>query len=68
MLERGAAAARFPLALAGKDAELVVAAARAAEADVRLAATIRSWFADAEAAGLGPADYTAVLHHIVGRR
>lgn len=55
--------ARFPLALASKDAELIVAAA-----DRRLARAIRDWLADARAAGLGADDYTAVLGHILTDR
>jgi 3-hydroxyisobutyrate dehydrogenase/2-hydroxy-3-oxopropionate reductase len=52
---------RFKLSLARKDAELVVAEARSAGVDVRLAEAARSWLADAEAAGLGELDYSAAL-------
>jgi 3-hydroxyisobutyrate dehydrogenase-like beta-hydroxyacid dehydrogenase len=63
-IESGAFAPRFPLGLARKDADLVVAAADAAGADVRLARAMQAWLADAEAAGLGTLDYTAILGYI----
>jgi len=58
---------RFRLSLARKDADLVVEAAVAAGLEPRLAGAVRRLFADAEAAGLGEADYAAVLGHILGR-
>jgi hypothetical protein len=36
-------------------------------ASLRVAAAVRSWFADAEHHGLGADDYTAVLAEILGR-
>ena len=60
-LETGDYPHRFALGLARKDADLVVSA----EAGLRLAKAARSWLADAEAAGLGDADYSRVLEHIV---
>ena len=64
-LETSTAPRRFSLALARKDADLVVDAARASGRDLRLAAAVRTWLADAEAAGAGSDDYSAVLRHIV---
>jgi 3-hydroxyisobutyrate dehydrogenase-like beta-hydroxyacid dehydrogenase len=48
---------RFGLALARKDADLVSAAAP----DLRIAEAARSWFAEADDAGRGDRDYSAVL-------
>jgi hypothetical protein len=53
---------RFPLSLAHKDVELVVAAA----ADLRLAQAARSWLADADEASWGERDYSALLAWILG--
>ncbi len=53
---------RFPLSLAHKDAELVVAAA----AELRLAQAARSWLADADEASWGERDYSALLAWILG--
>jgi 3-hydroxyisobutyrate dehydrogenase-like beta-hydroxyacid dehydrogenase len=52
---------RFPLSLARKDAELVVAAA----AELRLAQAARSWLADADEASWGERDYSALLAWIL---
>jgi 3-hydroxyisobutyrate dehydrogenase/2-hydroxy-3-oxopropionate reductase len=65
MLESGEYPTRFPLRLARKDADLLAAAADAGKIDLRIAAAARSWLADAEAAGLGDADYVAVLAQIL---
>lgn len=54
---------RFALALAGKDADLIHAAAGRTE--LRVAEAMRGWLRDALAAGLGDRDYTAVLGHIL---
>lgn len=62
-LETGDFPRRFALALALKDADLVVSSA----ADVRLAEAARSWLEEAEAAGLGDDDYSRVLEHIARR-
>lgn len=56
---------RFSLALAHKDADLVVDTAAAAGIELRVAAAAREWFIEAEAAGLADADYSAVLAHIL---
>jgi 3-hydroxyisobutyrate dehydrogenase/2-hydroxy-3-oxopropionate reductase len=58
---------RFALRLAHKDARLVVDEASAGGTDVRIAAAVSSWFADAERAGAGTDDYTAVLAFILGQ-
>lgn len=55
---------RFTLALARKDADLIAAAADEHGVDLRLLEVARSWLADAEAAGLGAADYSALLETI----
>jgi 3-hydroxyisobutyrate dehydrogenase/2-hydroxy-3-oxopropionate reductase len=57
--------ARFSLALARKDADLIAEAAAAAGVDLRVAAATRTWLADAQAAGRGRDDYSAVLAHIL---
>jgi 3-hydroxyisobutyrate dehydrogenase-like beta-hydroxyacid dehydrogenase len=56
---------RFSLSLAVKDVDLILDAAVAKGADLRLAAAARTWFADAETAGWGDRDYSAVLAHIL---
>ena len=64
-IEAGEYRPRFRLALARKDADLIAEAATAAGVDLRLAPAVRSWLADAEAAGWGDRDYSAVLAHII---
>ena len=59
---------RFALALARKDAELVVDAATAAGVELRHAAAAMAWYRKAEAAGLGDRDYSAILAWILGSR
>ena len=54
----------FRLALARKDADLI----QATDLDLRIAAAARSWIAEAEDAGWGERDYSAVLAWILGRR
>jgi 3-hydroxyisobutyrate dehydrogenase-like beta-hydroxyacid dehydrogenase len=66
-IESGEYPPRFALYLARKDAELVVAAAREAGVDLRLTEAGRAWLADAEEAGLGDRDYSAVLARILGQ-
>jgi 3-hydroxyisobutyrate dehydrogenase-like beta-hydroxyacid dehydrogenase len=65
-IEAGEFRQRFALSLACKDADLVLAAAEESGVDLRLAAAARSWLADAEAAGRGALDYTAVLAQLTG--
>jgi len=52
---------RFSLSLARKDAELITEAAAAAGLDLRLADVQRRRFSDAERAGWGEQDYSAVI-------
>ncbi|MDR0343991.1 MAG: NAD-binding protein [Nocardiopsaceae bacterium] len=59
---------RFPLTLAGKDARLTADAAAAAGVDLRLIAAAGTWLAEAEEAGLGSRDYTAMLKTILQGR
>ena len=66
-IESGEYPPRFALYLARKDAELVVAAAREAGVDLRVTEAARAWLADAEEAGLGDRDYSAVLARILGQ-
>jgi 3-hydroxyisobutyrate dehydrogenase/2-hydroxy-3-oxopropionate reductase len=56
---------RFELALASKDARLVVEAARAAGLDAKVLEAAETWFAAAEQAGLGERDYSEVLRTIL---
>jgi 3-hydroxyisobutyrate dehydrogenase/2-hydroxy-3-oxopropionate reductase len=56
---------RFGLALASKDARLVVEAARAAGLDAKVLEAAEAWFAAAEQAGLGERDYSEVLRTIL---
>ena len=67
-VESGDYPPRFALYLARKDAELVIAAARAAGVDLRLTEAARTWLAEAEDAGWGDRDYSAVLDRILGPR
>jgi 3-hydroxyisobutyrate dehydrogenase-like beta-hydroxyacid dehydrogenase len=60
-IEDGDHPPRFALSLARKDADLVHEAAP----ELRLAAAARSWLTEAEAAGRGGQDYTAVLAQIL---
>lgn len=60
--------ARFSLALARKDADLIVEAARAVGVDLRFGSVVQGLFAEAVDAGLGNRDYSAVLAHILGSR
>jgi 3-hydroxyisobutyrate dehydrogenase-like beta-hydroxyacid dehydrogenase len=64
-VEAGDYPPRFALYLARKDAALIVEAAEAAGVDLRLVPAARSWLADAEAAGRGGDDYSAVLAEIL---
>lgn len=64
-IESGRRPTRFALSLARKDADLILEAASACGADLRLAAAARTWLANAEEAGRGDKDYSAVLAHIV---
>ncbi|MCA1726234.1 MAG: NAD(P)-dependent oxidoreductase [Actinobacteria bacterium] len=52
------------LSLAAKDLGLVHEAADEARAALRVATAARTWFEDAEAAGMGDMDYPAVIRYI----
>lgn len=58
---------RFDLALAAKDARLILEAARDAGVDVRVLEAAEAWFAVAEASGLDDRDYSEVLNTIIDR-
>jgi 3-hydroxyisobutyrate dehydrogenase-like beta-hydroxyacid dehydrogenase len=57
--------ARFALALARKDADLVADAVSEGGLGLGLTAAARDWLADAERAGRAGQDYSAVLAHIL---
>jgi 3-hydroxyisobutyrate dehydrogenase-like beta-hydroxyacid dehydrogenase len=65
-LERGEYPRRFALYLARKDAELILDAATKAGVEMPVTEGARDWLADAEEAGLGDEDYSAVLARILG--
>ena len=67
-LERREFPLRFSLALARKDAGLIVDAAEKTGVDVRVLAAAAEWFAEADDAGLGDRDYSEVLNVIIGGR
>lgn len=57
----------FKLALAVKDLGLVADAAAENGVELRVGAAARSWMEDAEKAGLGSLDYSAVIAHALGQ-
>jgi len=61
-IERGEYRRQFSLSLARKDADLILAVA----ADLRVARAAREWLLEAEQAGRGDDDYSAVLTEIIG--
>jgi 3-hydroxyisobutyrate dehydrogenase len=61
-IESGEYPRRFGLSLARKDADLVLAAAE----DLRVVRAAREWLVEAERAGRGDDDYSAVLEEIIG--
>lgn len=64
-IESGDYPPRFALPLARKDIGLILEAAAAGGAELRLIAAMRTWFEEAEAAGRGDRDYSSVLDSIV---
>ena len=66
-VESGEYPARFALYLARKDADLILEAAAKTGVELRLTKGARDWLAEAEEAGLGDADYSAVLARILER-
>jgi 3-hydroxyisobutyrate dehydrogenase-like beta-hydroxyacid dehydrogenase len=67
-IETGEYPPRFALSLARKDADLIADAAAAAGIDLRVVEAARSWFREADGAGWGNRDYTAVLTRILRSR
>ncbi|MGH3092305.1 MAG: NAD(P)-dependent oxidoreductase [Gaiellaceae bacterium] len=65
-IETGEYPTRFSLSLARKDVDLILEAATAAGVDLRLVTAARTWLAEAEDAGWGDRDYSAVLSRILG--
>ena len=63
-LEEGSYMPRFTLSLARKDADLILAAAAQAGIELRLVTAAGAWLVEAEEAGLGDLDYSAVLGQI----
>jgi 3-hydroxyisobutyrate dehydrogenase-like beta-hydroxyacid dehydrogenase len=66
LIDSGVYPPRFKLALAAKDLGLVTEAARGAGRDLRVARAARSWLEEADRAGLGDLDYSAVTAQIRG--
>jgi 3-hydroxyisobutyrate dehydrogenase len=64
-VESGRYPRRFALSLARKDADLILEAASGL--DLRLLRAAKTWLQDAEQAGLGGEDYSAVLAHVLDR-
>lgn len=64
-IEHGHYPPRFPLRLARKDADLIGQASGDGLGELRLMNAARAWFAEAQQAGLGNQDYTAVLGTIL---
>jgi 3-hydroxyisobutyrate dehydrogenase-like beta-hydroxyacid dehydrogenase len=67
-IESGEYPRRFALSLGVKDLDLIAKAAAGAGVDLRVATAARAWLAEAEAAGWGDRDYSAVLAWILGSR
>jgi 3-hydroxyisobutyrate dehydrogenase-like beta-hydroxyacid dehydrogenase len=65
--ESGEYPRRFPVSLGRKDADLMIEAASQHGLELRLARGAQAWLADAERAGRGDDDYSAVLAEIVRR-
>jgi 3-hydroxyisobutyrate dehydrogenase len=66
LIETGVYPPRFKLTLAAKDLRLVTEAGQSLDRDLRVARAARSWLEDADRAGLGELDYSAVTAHIRG--
>jgi 3-hydroxyisobutyrate dehydrogenase-like beta-hydroxyacid dehydrogenase len=64
-IESGEFPKRFALSLALKDANLILEAGEASGADLRLIAAVRAWLAEANEAGWGDKDYSALLAWIL---
>ncbi len=66
-IESGEYPSRFALPLARKDIGLILDAAAAGGAELRLIAAMRTWLEQTEAAGWADRDYSSVLEFIVNR-
>jgi 3-hydroxyisobutyrate dehydrogenase-like beta-hydroxyacid dehydrogenase len=66
MIESGSYPRAFALSLARKDLNLVAEAAAARERQLRVATASEAWLEDAERAGLGDLNYSAVVAYIRG--
>jgi 3-hydroxyisobutyrate dehydrogenase/2-hydroxy-3-oxopropionate reductase len=66
-IESGEYPPRFALYLARKDADLILEAAAKTGIELRLTEGARDWLVEAEDAGLGEADYSAVVARILER-
>jgi 3-hydroxyisobutyrate dehydrogenase-like beta-hydroxyacid dehydrogenase len=64
-VESGEYPPRFALSLARKDGDLILEAAASSGLDLRVTEAAHEWLVDAEAAGLGDEDYSAVLVQIL---
>jgi len=67
LIESGAYDPNFTLTLAAKDMGLVMNAADEAGVPLRLVPAARAWLEEADEAGLGDLDYSAVVAHARGR-
>jgi 3-hydroxyisobutyrate dehydrogenase-like beta-hydroxyacid dehydrogenase len=67
LIESGEYLPNFKLALAAKDLGLVMDEAGTAGLALRLAPAARAWLEEADEAGLGDLDYSAVIAHARGR-
>jgi 3-hydroxyisobutyrate dehydrogenase-like beta-hydroxyacid dehydrogenase len=67
MIESGSYPPAFSLSLARKDLRLVTDAAADRHRDLRVATASESWLEEAEGAGLGDLNYSAVIAYIRGR-
>lgn len=67
LIESGSYPANFKLSLARKDLELVTRAGRESGLDLHVAAAAQALLAEAERAGLGELDYSAVVADVRGR-
>jgi 3-hydroxyisobutyrate dehydrogenase-like beta-hydroxyacid dehydrogenase len=67
-IESGEYSRRFALSLGVKDLDLIAEAAAESGVDLRVVAAAGSWLAEADAAGWGDRDYSAVLAWMLGAR
>jgi len=65
-IETGDFPARFSLRLARKDAELILGAAADARTDLPVGSAVRDLLAEADGAGWGELDYSALVAHVLG--